>query len=144
MKKVLILCLLAFLPGIKAFSQDNWSGRTNYDLTVTKITVLGKSAADGIAGNKKFSNGKVNDRININTKNNTIKIADNKISFKNEDIVVENFPQSYLIKGKGIVVGYGKEAKFQIILNKEDGQSNVLVTWPDYSAARILAELKEK
>lgn len=144
MKKVLILCLLAFLPGIIAFSQDNWSGRTNYDLTVTKITVLGKSAADGIAGNKKFSNGKVNDRININTKNNTIKIADNKISFKNEDIVVENFPQSYLIKGKGIVVGYGKEAKFQIILNKEDGQSNVLVTWPDYSAARILAELKEK
>ena len=108
------------------------------------MATIPRSAADGIAGNKKFSKGKVNDRININTKNNTIKIADNKISFKNEDIVVENFPQSYLIKGKGIVVGYGKEAKFQIILNKEDGQSNVLVTWPDYSAARILAELKEK
>ena len=144
MKKLFSICAATLLLSVTLSAQNILSEKGNIEYKTDKIMSMGATYMSGLVGETTYSNGKVNGTISINTKSHFIKIADNKILYDEADLKIEKFPGSCLIKGKGIVVGSEKAAEFQIIELYKNGEINVLITWPDYSAARLVATFTRK
>lgn len=144
MKKLSAICLSCLLLAGSAYAQNLLGEKGTYEYKTQKIMSMGATYMSGLVGEIRYSSGKVNGTITFNTKARFLKIADNKIVYKDEDLKTDRFPESCLIKGKGTVVGSEKTAEFQIIESYKSGDINILITWPDFSAARIQATFSKK
>ena len=56
----------------------------------------------------------------------------------------DKFDETFIVKGSGAIVGNGGDVKFQVIDSFADGNINIIVSWPDYSSTRYIAELQKK
>lgn len=145
MKRIILVIAAITLFSLGATAQNITARDVYLEYRITEILSLGGTYVDGIGGGvQKIDAGKVGDKIVINTKAKTMKIATNKILYKIESKKTDKFPETYLVKGSGVIPGDGGEVTFQIIDNFGEKAMNIIISWPDYSSTRFIAKLEKR
>ena len=145
MKKITLIIAAIALFSYGAKAQNITAQDVSLEYRITEILSLGGTYVNGIGGGvQKIDAGKVGDKITVNTRTKMMKIATNRILYSIEGQKTDKFPETYLIKGSGVIPGDGGEVKFQIIDSFGEGTVNIIISWPDYSSTRFIAKLEKR
>lgn len=140
MKKTAAILILALATVISLHAQSAFEGESKTEYQIVNSTSLGASVkmVDGqVLG---ISSGTVTGRITISPKNGTIKFSSRKIVYAPEKLIIETVENSRIIKGMGRTADSNENVGFQVIEDTDGGTINMIVEWPDFSAARIIAQ----
>lgn len=142
MRKLIVTVLLV-AAAFTAQAQSLFNVEETRTYIITESTSLGGSAKitqDLLVG---INTGNVSGKIVFNVKGKFIRFSDKKFNYDPEKFRVQNFDHFCLTSGKGTMPGQSGEIIFQLIEDLEGNSINLLVQWPDYSAVKIVAVLKE-
>lgn len=143
MKKLIILVAAILFGAASLNAQSVFDGSKSCEYTIVKSESLGGAAIT--AGNEivGFSSGKISGKITFNSKKKTIFFKDRTIKYKDSALKYEEFENSRLTSANATLVENDGDVIFQIIEDYRKNSINILIQWPDYSASRIFATLKE-
>ena len=140
MKKTAAILILALTTAMALCAQTAFVGDAKTEYQIINSTSLGASVkmVDGhVLG---ISSGTMTGKIVVTPKNGSIKFSGRKINYDPANLVIDTVENSCIIKGSGRTADTNEKVSFQIIEDREGGSINMIIEWPDFSAARIIAQ----